>query len=156
MTTVKPRTCSRCGSASLLPSNDGLFCRQCWQLVDAPAEYSVSLPHATQSEKRAIDDIPVIDCEKALVREITRQLTARGWRVYHIGQLIARGSGTTAGVPDLLCVKPAQPPYPAIVRLLETKFGKNRPSAAQQELIDAGASVAVYTVREALAAVGEI
>jgi VRR-NUC domain. len=136
-------------------SDGGLFCRTCWELADEQPQPAGMTPRATHNAQMPSTEAITIDSEKALVREITRQLTTRGWRVYHIGQLIARGSGSTPGVPDLLCVKPALPPYAALVRLIEVKFGRNQPSAAQQELIDAGASVAVWSVAEALQATGE-
>ena len=149
-------TCPVCHNDKLLTHDGGLFCRNCWEVVEEPRKPSQFTPRATHNTQRALDDIPAIDNEKALVREITLQLTRRGWRVYHIGQLVARGSGSTPGVPDLLCVKPALPPYPALVRLIEVKFGKNKPTAEQQELIDAGAAVAVWSIGEALAYCGEV
>jgi hypothetical protein len=142
--------CPTCGNGELMNSNGGLFCRECWNVAEVSQTTATNALRATHTEKRRLDDIPVIDCEKALVREITLQLTRRGWKVYHIGQLVARGSGSTPGVPDLMCVKPACRPYPAMVRLIEVKFGKNKPTTEQQELIDAGAACAVWSVREAL------
>lgn len=94
--------------------------------------------------------------EAKLVEAILKTVTARGWRVYRIGQHIVKGSGSDAGVPDLLCILPQRPPYPAIVRLLEVKVKPNKPTAEQQEIIDIGGAAAVYSVQEALEALGEI
>ena len=61
-----------------------------------------------------------------------------------------------AGVPDLLCILPKQGRHPAIIKLLEAKRRPNKPTSEQQKLIDMGASVAVYSVADAMAALGEL
>jgi hypothetical protein len=90
--------------------------------------------------------------EAELVKAITDELTARGWTILRIGQHVAKGSGTTTGTPDLACYHPCIKPF---CRLVEVKFGTNKPTPAQQALIEAGASIAVWSVDEALAALGE-
>ena len=94
--------------------------------------------------------------EAKLVREITKTLELLGWKVGRIGQFDVRGSGSSIGIPDLLCAKKIGYGTHVKVRLLEVKAGKNKPSAAQQEWIDIGASVAVWSVEEALEACGEL
>lgn len=93
--------------------------------------------------------------EAQLVEAIREAVTARGWRVYRVGQHVVKGSGSDAGVPDLTCILPQRPPYPAIIKLLEVKVAPNKPTAEQQEIIDIGGAYAVYSVLEALEALGE-
>lgn len=145
-------TCPTCGNAKLLSSDGGLFCRNCWQTVD---EFSVPLPLRATYSAQTLDHDQSIGSEKALVQAIREALTCRGWRVYRIGQHVVKNAGSDPGCPDLLVIKPACKPYPAVIRLIEVKFGRNRPTKEQQEVIDTGAARAVWSVAEALEYCGE-
>lgn len=153
--TTKP-LCPRCGTATLT-SSDGPFCPRCWEPAHVPA---LQIPGALRvfdsiRPAEATPEPETYDRESELVQAIRAAFQARGWLVYCIGQHVVRGSGSDEGVPDMLVVKPACAPYPAVVRLLECKIGRNGATEAQQKLIDAGASYLVRSVREALEAAGE-
>jgi hypothetical protein len=142
--------CLNCGSDNLMNSDGGLFCRNCWQLADGAQKPAVSSLRCPQTRETAKSVQSAIDSEKALVQAITRALTVRGWRVCHVGQFVAKGSGTTLGFPDLVAIKPADPPYPAIIRLMEVKFGRNKPTLEQRAFYEMGAAAIVWTVADAL------
>lgn len=142
--------CRNCGSGDLMNSDGGLFCRNCWQLPDGAQKPPIKTLRDTETQERAKPVQSAIDSEKALVQAITRALTDRGWRVCHVGQFVAKGSGTTVGFPDLVAIKPACAPYPAIIRLLEVKYGKNKPTADQQAFVEMGAAAIVWSVADAL------
>jgi hypothetical protein len=148
MTPILP-ACSVCG-CNLLQSGEGLFCFRCQVLRGVPKTRTTP-----KTEPRETSDSEFKN-EAELVEAIRRVLESRGWAVYRIGQHRADLSGTDAGVPDLWCIYPPQHPYPAIEKRLEVKFGYNQPTAEQQKLIDWGVSVAVWSVKEALRAVGEL
>ena len=140
-----------CGNTNLLKSSGGLFCNRCWNTVATPAHLAaLSAPVYQEAERLSA---PTSEAE--LVEQIRTELTRRGWRVWRIGQDIVKGSGSDPGVPDLLCVRPGEPPFAPLVRLLEVKFGSNGPTPEQQALISLGAAQAVWSVSEALVAVGE-
>jgi len=138
--------CRSC-KTELMTSSMGLFCRTCYVLVETPSQ-----PSAPPARREKPLQPAQWKNEAELVQAIREAVQARGWRVYRIGQHIVKGSGSDAGVPDLLCIYPAAPPHTAIIRLLEAKVHPNTPTTEQQEIIDIGASVAVYSVEEALEA----
>jgi hypothetical protein len=148
--------CLNCGSGELMNSDGGLFCRNCWQLAEETPKPPASSLRAPQTREAEPPEQSAIDSEKALVRAITRALTRRGWRVCHVGQFVAKGSGTTVGFPDLCCIKPATAPYPAIIKLIEVKHGRNQPTLEQQAFYEMGAAAIVWSVADALEYCGEV
>ena len=148
--------CQYCGSGELMNSDGGLFCRECWQLADGAQKPPISSLRCPETRETDKPPVSVIDSEKALVKAIARALTQRGWRVCPVGQFVAKGSGTTVGFPDLCAIKPATPPYPAIIKLMEVKFGRNKPTLEQQAFVAMGAAGIVWTVADALEYCGEI
>lgn len=141
-------TCPYCQTA-LLNSDKGLFCRTCYKVIETVFEGQKPARKPVQPLKSA----ETYKNEAELVEAIREALEARGWQVWRIGQHVVKGSGSDAGVPDLLCVYPRHGYHPAIVRLIEAKHGYNKPTPEQQVLIDIGASVAVWSVEEALEAI---
>lgn len=138
------------------------LCQYCEQVVTPKtfSEPTPSRPAPAKSKRYRVAGLKElrdyylqagISSEAHLVHKIKVALTGRGWRVYRIGQADVRGSGSDAGVPDLLCIYPAGVETPCVKVLLEVKYLSNEPSSEQAALIDAGASFAVWSVPEALA-----
>jgi len=144
--------CPKC-KTPCLSANNGTrwFCRNCYEEVDSPQKRT-ERPSVLRDAK--LGACREYGNEAEVVEAIRKELTARGWVVLRAGQFVVKGSGSDAGVPDLLCAYPANPPHPCKTVWLEVKFGKNKPTPAQQKLIDIGASHCVYSVAEALKACG--
>ena len=91
--------------------------------------------------------------EKKLVSAIVRALESRGATVFQCGQLIAKGSGSTVGLPDLICsVRGSERPMRFVGVEVKNKGGAIR--TAQLELAKRGAIVIVRSVDRALEVTG--
>jgi hypothetical protein len=103
---------------------------------------------ATQLQPKGVLERARDTCEKDLVRSICQELEAHGFVVLQVGQLRARGSGTTVGTPDLFA---ARPPVNQWVGM-EVKLAGGQVRVEQQALVDLGVSIIVRSVDEAVAA----
>ena len=143
--------CPICGGRTL-QSDRGYFCFPCQKLV--PVE--TKQPRATPTKPAQTGQpAETYRNEPELVTAICAALKAAGVKYKRIGQRVVKDSGSDAGVPDLMWWLPKSGFYPARVGFLEAKVRPNSPTPEQQELIDDGVSVAVYSVKEALEALGE-
>ena len=86
--------------------------------------------------------------EDELVAEITRALESAGYRVAVVGQLKAKGSGTTTGYPDMSVRGPRWPC--GLACLLEVKTATGTLSPEQETFHTEGWSYVVRSVEEAL------
>lgn len=86
--------------------------------------------------------------EHELVSEITKALESEGYRVAVVGQLKARGSGTTTGYPDMSVRSPRWPC--GLACLLEVKTATGELSPEQETFHTEGWSYVVRSVEEAL------
>jgi len=136
-----------------MSASDGkeLFCRVCYKVIERGGRETnrgkpTPPPRPTETYRN----------EPELVKAICAALKAAGVKYKRIGQHVVKNSGSDAGVPDLMWWLPRTGHYPARVGFLEAKVHPNKPTPEQQELIDDGVSVAVYSVAEALEALGEI
>lgn len=136
-----------------MQSDRGYFCMPCQKLV--PVEVPKQ-PRATPSKSvQPAQTAETYRNEAELVKAICAALKAAGVKYKRIGQRVVKDSGSDAGVPDLMWWLPKSGYYPARFGFLEAKVKPNKPTPEQQELIDDGVSVAVYSVQEALEALGE-
>jgi hypothetical protein len=85
--------------------------------------------------------------EKDLCRQIVATLRRDGYIVLVVGQLIARGSGTTVGTPDLFVSRTT---WGGLWQAMEVKTATGRVRPEQQALVDAGFSAIVRTAEQAL------
>jgi hypothetical protein len=135
------------------------FCFSCQAFRSFRNDLTATLgPYGKNSPASESVQIPteIYKNEPEVVEAIRKALEARGWLIYRIGQHIVKGSGSDAGVPDMLCVRPGVPPFTTKTVLLEVKFGKNGLTAEQKKLVEIGASFEVRSVAEALERCGEV
>lgn len=83
---------------------------------------------------------------KKLMQETADLLRAHGYEVAVVGQLKAKGSGTTVGFGDMPIGLPGQPFW----ILGEAKVGSDKPSDEQQRFIDMGLMFEFRSPEEAL------
>lgn len=133
--------CPKCG-AMMLKQPAFYVCQYCAHFCHTEAAAPVSEAHSRQYA-------PFQGSEKQLIAAIKRDLEKRGYIVLRVGQLVAAGSGTDEGCPDLFVSKPGCNQW----RALEAKVGNNQPSEAQEKLIYRGVSCVVRSVEEAREAV---
>lgn len=86
--------------------------------------------------------------ESELVAEITKALETAGYRVAVVGQLKAKGSGTTMGYPDMSVRRPTWPR--GMVCLLEVKTATGTLLPEQETFHAGGWSFVVRSVEYAL------
>lgn len=88
--------------------------------------------------------------EKDVVQEIRTTLERLGYLVSNVGQLRAKGSGTTTGYPDLSIRHELWPKGMAC--LIEVKTSTGRLSEAQETMHGQGWSYVVRSAEEAIEA----
>lgn len=147
--TLAPK-CPGCKRPCLSADGGRHVCLHCEKFVD---EFKVASFRAAKPAPEA-EPGESYSNEAEIVQAIQKALTGRGWAVYRVGQWRADFSGSDAGVPDLIAVYPADPPHPAVIKLLEVKTVSGRTSPAQQKLVDIGGSAIVRSVKDALTVCG--
>jgi hypothetical protein len=90
--------------------------------------------------------------EKDLCRQIVAALRRKGFTVLEVGQLIARGSGTTVGTPDLFVSRPSW----GLWQAMEVKTEKGRIRPEQQAIAATGLSAIVRSVSQAIELAAQI
>ena len=98
----------------------------------------------------APDDLGFYGAESELVATITKALQHQGYLICVVGQLHAKGSGTTVGYPDMSVRRRAWPDGMAC--LLEVKTATGDLSGEQEDLLKLGWSYVVRSVAGALLA----
>lgn len=89
--------------------------------------------------------------EYTLCYQVKETLELLGYVVKRTGQRRSDFGGQDAGTPDVFAAKPGSPMWLG----MEAKVDKGRLSPAQQELVDAGCSVVIRSVQDAVDAVRE-
>lgn len=112
------------------------------ELEPAPAAaVELGAPRGVSSSAQAED-------EAALVADIIHALKLNGYGACVVGQLRAKGSGTTIGYPDLSVRHPSYPR--GLACLIEVKTAEGTLSTEQEDLHKDGWSHVVRSVQEAL------
>jgi hypothetical protein len=95
----------------------------------------------------APDSTTAPQSEKEICRQIVAALRRRGYTVLQVGQLIARGSGTTTGTPDLFVSRAS---WGGLWQPIEVKTATGKVRPEQQALINAGLSAIVRSAEQAI------
>ncbi len=148
-------TCPACGNDNLCPGKcDGrsVIACVCGYMVDAAPnrETALKLPGLDRGRQQR----QIHTTEAQLVEAIRIALRARGYCVLRIGQYRADWSGNDKGTPDMMFSRAGWPC--GHWQVMEIKLPGAPVRAAQQALVDAGLSVIIRSVEEAMDLAAEV